>query len=321
MKRAALSLIFAVFVLGACDVNEFAIPDAAEPLAQQSPASPPKIVIVVIDGIRASEGFADSTKANIPFMWNTLRPQGTLCTNFKNTGFTATVTGHSSMVTGVYQNLVNNGTQLPDNPSLFEYYRKHTGAPDTDAVAITGKFKLNVIVNSNHPDYGTAYAGYTDHDHSNDFAILDRVSWWMENHQSRFIFASFPNTDSSGHSGNFSNYVTDLAVADSLVNCLWSNIQADSAYADNTYMFITTDHGRHDDAHGGFVNHGDNCPGCENIFMLALGPDIRQGGTVSNFFTQRDICDTAAHLLGVPVPYSTGNVIWELFEYQATGIE
>ena len=132
--------------------------------------------------------------------------------------------------------------------------------------------------------------------------------------------ASFSEVDQIAHSGVWNDYVDAITEVDSLVANAWAYIQSDTFYAGKTYVFITADHGRHDDANGGFQNHGDSCEGCEHIFCLALGPDIRQGYTVNNIFVQRDIGTTAAAILDIPAPNMMGYFMQDMFEPVNSGV-
>jgi hypothetical protein len=59
------------------------------------------VCIVVMDGVRYSETFGDSTHALVPHLYNDLKPEGTLFTNFYNRGITVTRQGHSTLISDV----------------------------------------------------------------------------------------------------------------------------------------------------------------------------------------------------------------------------
>src|SRR3989344_1676902 len=84
-----------------------------------------KVIILVIDGPRYSETWGDSTHRHIPYMADKISKSGVICTQFYNDGYTYTTSGHAAMCTGIRQKLENRkGTQLPDQPSIFQYYLK-----------------------------------------------------------------------------------------------------------------------------------------------------------------------------------------------------
>jgi hypothetical protein len=278
------------------------------------------VVVLVIDGPRGSEAFEDTLHTNVPRMWNDLRPLGTFFPNFGNHGLTLTNPGHSSMATGTWQTIDNSGVERPDRPTIFEYFRQATGAPATDAYVISGKAKLDVLTYSTDSTYGASYGATSHVGLSGDAAVYNDLLNVLSTEHPRLVFACFPDVDLNGHGGVFANYVAAIRNVDSLVAGVWNWLQADSFYAGRTYLLVSADHGRHDDAHGGFRNHGDGCDGCRRLFCLALGPNVRANHTVTNLYLQRDICPTIGVLLGVPTPESEGVVMQEMFEPVVTGV-
>jgi hypothetical protein len=247
-------------------------------------------------------------------MWNELRPLGTFFDNFRNQGETLTNPGHASIATGTWQHIDNSGAERPDRPTIFEYFRQATGAPATGAFVISGKAKLNVISYSTDANYGAPY-GATAHTGLNtDLAVFDDLLAVLDQHHPRLVMACFPEVDLEGHSGVFADYLAALRQVDSLVAGVWNWLEADSFYAGKTYVFVTADHGRHDNAHGGFQNHGDACDGCRLIPCLVVGPNVRVNHTVSNAYVQRDVGPTLGRVLNVPTPQSEANVMEEMFE-------
>jgi hypothetical protein len=280
----------------------------------------PKVVVFVIDGPRYQDSFGDSLHTHVDEIWSQLRPLGTLCSNFRNLGWTLTIPGHATMLTGVWQYLDNEGLERPQEPTLFEYYRKANGAPATDAVLVGGKPKLAACAYSNDAAHGAAFGALTDLDNASDFATYDAVIAHLQTNQPHLMMASFSQVDQKGHSGVWSDYLRQMEIVDSLAVLTWNYLQSDPAYTDQTYLFITADHGRHDDAHGGFQNHGDACAGCQHVIFLALGPDIRIDYEVTTLYTQRDLCTTIGELLDIATPQSGGVAINEIFEPISTGV-
>jgi hypothetical protein len=106
------------------------------------------VIVVVIDGARYSETFGKED-TYIPYMWNEMRPQAVIFTNFYNDGTTKTNPGHATIATGKWQSIANNGTERPTFPTLFEYYRQQTGAADSSVYVVAGADKLAAISYSN----------------------------------------------------------------------------------------------------------------------------------------------------------------------------
>ncbi len=84
------------------------------------------VVLLVVDGPRISETWEAPNKENIPNRVSLLS-QGVFISNFKNNGTTNTNPGHSAMCSGVYENIKNNGTELPGFPSVMQQWLKFTG--------------------------------------------------------------------------------------------------------------------------------------------------------------------------------------------------
>lgn len=266
-------------------------------------------LLVVIDGARYTETFGDSTHEYIPYMWENLGPQGTIFDNFRNGGETKTNPGMTSLATGTWQHVANDGSERPTMPTFFEYFREALAAPESLALVVTGKSKLNVCSYSAHPDYGAPYGAREDVGFDSDVETFQALLSDLESDHPRLVLVNLSEVDWEGHSGVWSSYVSAIQTADSLVWELWRFLQADPFYAAKTYLFVTNDHGRHDDAHGGFKNHGDDCEGCRHIMLLALGPKIRKNHTVSDVYNQVDLCPTIGSLLGFETPLVEGGII------------
>jgi hypothetical protein len=265
------------------------------------------VFIVVVDGPRYSESFGSKDRY-LPRIWNELRPQGTIYTNFHNDGITATIPGHDALISGVYQKIANDGSQSLTSPTIFEYFRQQTGAPDSACFVVSGKKKLHVLTHSIDSAYGERYgARFVSTDTYRDSDTWDSLVNVMDMYHPRLVVVNLPQIDARGHAGEWDNYLAAIRQADSLVALLWQKLQSDSLYSNRTTLFVTNDHGRHDDQHGGFQHHGDSCNGCRHIMLLALGPDFPAGMEVTDPRSQIDVFQTAAGILGLHVPPDRGH--------------
>ena len=276
------------------------------------PQQTKNVFIIVVDGARYSETFGDPLHQYIPKIWNVLKPQGTIYTSFYNQGVTQTNSGHSSILTGTWQAIANDGTERPHKPTLFEYYRKETGATASDNYVILGKDKLDILAYSDYAGFGAAYTAsiQTSTSQYDDIAAFNNIKTVINAAHPKFAIVNLPGTDRAGHDGPWSNYVTKLRLADSLVYEFWNFIQADPVYQNKTTVFVTNDHGRHlDGIADGFRGHGDGCSGCRHISLLVLGPDTPPGVTDTTTRTQIDIAPTAAVLLKFSPTFSVGTIM------------
>jgi arylsulfatase A-like enzyme len=266
------------------------------------------VVVVVVDGTRYTETFGDSTHANIPITWNQLRPLGTLYTAFWNDGVTMTNSGHASILSGTRQSLKNNGTELPHDPTVFEYLRKQTGAPADQCWVILGKTKLKMLAFSDHKEYGSQFSAsvkYSASEYDNHIALQNTTAV-LSSHHPKFMIVNVPAADEHAHNGHKADYIRAIQEADTVVSSIWKAIQSDSLLRDKTTMIVTNDHGRHTTD---YTDHGDKCEGCRHITLLVLGPDTPAGVVDSSLHKQVDLAPTVGKLLGFETPYSVGGVI------------
>src|SRR5512145_1432795 len=85
------------------------------------------VVIVGIDGERYSETFGNPGFPWCPRRALDLAPIGARPAEFRNVGLTVTNPGFSTIVTGAFQTIANDGSERPHQPTLFEYLRQQKG--------------------------------------------------------------------------------------------------------------------------------------------------------------------------------------------------
>lgn len=114
-----------------------------------------KIIVVTFGGgARDQETFMPEGQENIPFLLNTLLPQGTFFTHVVNRGILGHYVATASLTTGVYETFNNFAAVAPDNPTVFEYFRKGLNRPSNDAWVIAPSNGFNRIGESGHRSYG-----------------------------------------------------------------------------------------------------------------------------------------------------------------------
>ena len=272
-------------------------------------------MIIIIDGARYSETFGDPQFAYIPTMGN-LAQQGSYLTQFYNDSITYTSRAIPALWCGSWtavRDTFYNGssTQYALKPTLFEYYRRQKSRPAEDCFYIL-KYISSLWLPSFHYNYGPATWPTFHSQGSSDKQVAYQTEWVMDNYHPKFLWVYLADVDGAGHSGIWSNYIGAIQIADSIVGALWNKIQSDPFYQDSTYLFVTNDHGRHDDQHGGFSGHGCGCEGCRHIMFLALGPDIKSNFSSNQYHRIPDLAVTASAILGLNPEYATGEVISEI---------
>ncbi|HBZ01267.1 MAG TPA: hypothetical protein DEO84_08125, partial [candidate division Zixibacteria bacterium] len=211
---------------------------------------------------------------------------------------------------------LGNAIQFCRYPTVWEYARHDLGLPIEKTIYVTPDYGSSTWQPSFYPGYGPSYwphmvqPSVSDNNNQADF---DSSIVVLHRDHPVVSYIYLPDTDHAGHSGVWADYIAKIRQADSLVDQIWINIQADSILQNKTTMIVTNDHGRHDDAHGGFRNHGDSCFGCRHVMLWAIGPDIMPGIHMNTPRASiRDIAHTTGELLGFTTPLSPGRVLTEL---------
>ena len=270
------------------------------------------VILVIIDGLRYSEGLGDSTHQYVPEMYE-LSKQGSIIEPFVNDWVTDTMHGIPTIWCGGHSELrtvtgsgCSGGTYTcSELPTVFEYHRKHLARDGTDCI-----YALMEIGDpwraSLDSDYGPDYWPLYHSEGASDLDVWHQAEHLLARHHPSFLLLYLERVDHFGHSGSWAYYTRAIETADSIVGMLWDFVESDSVYSGTTTMFVTNDHGRHTDD---WTSHGCDCRGCRTVMLLAVGPDIRPG-FVSR--TPRTICDitpTIGEILGFETPKATGSVM------------
>lgn len=263
-------------------------------------------IVLVIDGSRYTETFGDSTHRYIPRMWNELRPLGTIFTRLFNDSVTYTCPGHATILTGLWQNIENSGSDPIKTPTIFEYYRKERAVSAYECFVILGKPKLDILASSVFEDYGPHYGATVKYceDYSNDINTWNNIREVLTTRHPRLSAVNLGQVDYEGHSGDWQGYLGAIRQADSIVGLVWELLQSDPFYKDSTTLFVVNDHGRHS---YDFTGHGDTCQGCRHLLCMMIGPDVGVGVIDSTYRQQVDIAPTIGKLLRFPTPFAIGH--------------
>jgi len=114
-----------------------------------------KVVVVTFGGgARDEETFMPEGQENIPHLLNELIPQSTFFTQVVNRGILGHYVATASLATGVYETFNNFAAVPPDNPTVFEYFRRELKRPASDAWVVAPSNGFNRIGESDHRGYG-----------------------------------------------------------------------------------------------------------------------------------------------------------------------
>lgn len=281
------------------------------------------VIVIVIDGPRYSETWGDSSFANIPKM-KLISEFGVLYTDFYNNGPTYTLAGHTALTTGNYQEINNFGFELPEFPSMFQYWNRKNKGDCTISRIFSSKDKLAVLSDCIESTWNGFYRPLYDcgingvgigSGHRHDSVTLKKAMNVLAEENPKLVLLSFREPDYSAHQNNWQDYIDGIKNTDSYVYKIWEFIEHNDFYKGKTSMFVTNDHGRHlDNINGGYISHGDTCNGCKHISLLALGPDFKKGEKVKKNRELIDIPVTIAEMLRFQMPSGKGTILNELFK-------
>jgi len=275
------------------------------------------VILVIIDGLRYSEGLGDSAHTHVPEMYELSR-QGSIVEPFTNDWVTDTKHGIPTIWCGAHSNLrtlpgsgCSGGSYTcSELPTVFEYYRKHLDRERTDCIYVL----LDVDDpwrGSLDPDYGPDYWPFYQSKGTGDVEVWDEARDLLTRYHPSLFLLYLARVDHFGHTGSWAYYTRAIEIADSIVGMVWDFVESDPIYAGRTTMFVTNDHGRHSDD---WTTHGCDCEGCRLVMFLAVGPDVKQDFVSPTPRTICDITPTIGEVLGFETPKATGNVMWEILK-------
>jgi hypothetical protein len=133
------------------------------------------------------------------------------------------------------------------------------------------------------------------------FAAPTRVAW-----------IDLGDTDTRAHDGDYAGVLDAAAKADAFLADLWAKFEADPAWAGQTTLIVTVDHGRGANEDGKWKGHGSgrlrgvkwpvSWPGSDATWIAARGPTIAPGAgaqyTPDNCATTAQVAATLLKSLG-----------------------
>jgi hypothetical protein len=144
-----------------------------------------------------------------------------------------------------------------------------------------------------------------------DVFTHQQAKYYLTTQRPKVMYISYGETDEWAHEGNYSAYLDAAHQVDTWVADLWQWIQSTHGYKDNTYLLITTDHGRgFGDA---WTDHGADVKGASSIWFGLMGPENNSNlskiaaamqskmgeQTASQQLYQKQLATTMAKLLGL----------------------
>jgi hypothetical protein len=289
------------------------------------------LFIIILNSIRYSDAFGDKRHLYIENTWEKIRPYGTLCENVYNNSITLPLPAQSVLLTGVSP---GNAGNLPEllSPTLFEYYRKQSGALQNNVLFAVSDSSWAALACSNNADYGKAYEPnilVNDTGETDENAVYKKTTAYIkENHPSLVVLSltagkpfhhhktdkecqalSRGLKDACGTAESMNMYYEGIILDDMIILGLWEKIQADQFYKDNTVFLVVSSQGRHT---SDYSSYGDNCEGCTRLLFLIAGPGVRKNHVSGKKRYLTDVLPTVGKLMGIKTEHATGNIMNEV---------
>jgi hypothetical protein len=267
----------------------------------------------VVETTRAyAEYWAESAEARrqkvMPFFWGTLmatrgsiagnRARGSRfgVTNHKRFSYP----GYAEILTGQAHDdtIISNDNRRYPYTTVLEFLR-HRWAVGPDQVAVFGSWETFHWISGREDGAVSVNAGYQAFG-SSDPAIqaLSRAQFeaktpwpsarhdaftfrfamdYLQRVRPRLLYIALDETDDWAHDSNYERVLETLTLTDGLLRELWTWLQADVEYRDNTAILITADHGRGHTA-ADWSKHGEDVVGADQTWLAAIGPDWPRRG-------------------------------------------
>jgi hypothetical protein len=259
------------------------------------------VFVVIGDQFRHDESFGDRTHQYIPHLWNDLVPKGSMCVTFYgNPSFMVLV--HLATITGSWKDLRRlNPKELPDQPTVFEYYRKKTGKPKESCYLITSKPEFTYLHYSTSEEYGEEFGANFEltKKPNDDEELFTKLTANMKKNHPQLVYVILGGAKSFNKKKrpeDMERYHRQLPAMDNSIFKIWTAIQSDEVYKDKTDFFFLNDH-------GDLIDHEDCDDECKRyLVIVAIGPDIKKNFSETDKYRQVSICPTVGKILNFPTP-------------------
>ena len=263
-------------------------------------------------------------KKLMPFFWNEIFENGKLYGDLnQNSRFSLTnnkifsYPGYNEILTGSADSLINSNSKIYNkNITVLEklnnnkFYKnkvaafcswdvfpyiindKRSKVPVNAGYMPSNSLNLSVIekfINSNQRKAPVIWESVRLDVFTHNLALE-----YVKKEKPKVLYLAYGETDDFAHMGDYDQYIKALHNNDKMISELWSFIQSHKFYKDNTFLIITTDHGRGIEEK--WSGHGNS----KSTWAAILGPNLNEKGIIkdSQNFTNQ-IAPTIEKITGI----------------------
>lgn len=231
--------------------------------------------------------------------------------------------GYAEILTGAARDevITSNDNRRYSFPTLLDVLQQRLGLSPTGVAAFGSWETFNWIV-SNREDAFTANAGYEAYESPDEHvrflsrAQVEAQTGWdtvrndmytfrlamahLKTFRPRVLYLALGETDDWAHGQRYDRVLQTLERTDAWLEELWTWLQSDTQYRDNTAILITVDHGRGRTPKD-WGRHGKDIDGAEETWAAFIGPDWPRRGEWSGGPTlhTNQFAATLAKVVGV----------------------
>jgi hypothetical protein len=282
---------------------------------------------------------SERQKLLMPFFWNTITSQGQLFGNRNKENKVDVANphwfsypGYNEIFTGYPDSAINSNDYAPNPHSNVMAFLNKQKAYQGKVIAFGAWDAYNRILNeaaSGFPvingfesvqsilkDSTTAILASLLKDSYKPFKEVEcfdvfthyQATHYLKTKQPKVMYISYGETDEWAHHANYSNYLDAAHQVDAWIADIWNWAQSTPGYKNNTYILVTTDHGRgFGDA---WTDHGAEVKGASSIWFALLGPNVKNNPLLAigklgeqdnaNQLYQKQLAATISKLIGYP---------------------
>ena len=263
-----------------------------------------------------------------PFLWSTLHNQGVLLGNRWNGSMVNNANkywfsypGYNELLTGYPDSNMNTNDKIWNpNENVLEFINKKEAYKNRVA-AFTSWDVFPYILNTKRSGLFVNSDKDSLHFQDENLKLVNAMQFltpeplglrpdvftyfaareYLKTHKPKVLYIAFDETDDFAHGGMYDQYIKSAHAEDAMIADLWSLLQSMPEYKNNTTLIITCDHGRGDKIKETWKHHGANIEDAGQIWMAAIGPNIKHQGELKNqsqVVFQMQIASTIAKILG-----------------------
>ena len=277
---------------------------------------------------------AEQQKKLLPFFWNQVATKGMLFGNrYKNNKVDVanphwfSYPGYNEILTG-YPDSAINSNDYPPNPhtNVFKFLHQQTayknkvaafGAWDAFDRILNEKASGFPVINAFEPitqllqdpiaksiaqGLQDSYKPFKEVE-SLDVYTHQQALHYLQTKKPKALYISYGETDEWAHHAHYRDYLDAAHQVDAWIAQIWNWVQSTPGYKDNTYLLVTTDHGRgFKDA---WTDHGADVQGASSIWFAIMGPGLERAGNIGEQtkdaqYFQKQLTATMTKLMGNP---------------------